>query len=89
VDVELCSEFPCEKFDNLKRLNLAHHHIAIHSLEIIKKIGIKEWLKQQMERWMCSNCGSPFSWYEQTCVECGNDLFSSIKENETFFNISD
>jgi len=84
-----CSEFPCEKFNHLKKLNLAHHNVAIHSLEIIEKIGVQEWLKQQKERWICSNCGSPFSWYEQTCVNCGCDLFSSIKENKALFNILD
>lgn len=75
-----CSEFPCEKINNLKKLNLAHLKVAIHNLEIIKEIGIQEWLKQQEKRWMCSNCGYSFSWYEKKCTECGIDLFNSIKE---------
>ena len=81
-----CSEFPCEKINNLKKYNLAHLDVAINSLEIIKTIGKEEWLKQQEKRWKCSNCTSPSSWYEKTCIKCGNDLFNSVKEKDTLFS---
>ena len=77
-----CSEYPCERFKRIEAFNLAHHNIAAQSLKTIKEIGIKKWLQQQEERWLCSNCGSSFSWYEQKCVECGKKLFNSIKEEK-------
>jgi hypothetical protein len=78
-----CLEFPCENIRRFKHRDLAHHKVAIHSLEAIKENGIQEWLKQQKERWLCSNCSYPFSWYEKNCVQCGSDLFNSVKENKT------
>jgi hypothetical protein len=79
----VCSEFPCENIKRLENTNLPHLKVAIHSLDIIKEIGIQEWLIKQKERWLCSNCNYPFSWYEKQCVRCGVKLFNSTDENKT------
>ena len=78
-----CPEFPCENIERFKSWNLAHHKVALHSLEIIKEIGIKEWLKQQEERWLCSNCNHPYSWFEEKCVGCGSELFNATAESKS------
>jgi len=77
-----CSEYPCEQFKRIESYNLAHHNVAVKSLKIIDEIGVQEWLKQQSERWLCSNCSSAFSWYEENCIECGEELFNSVREEE-------
>lgn len=77
-----CSGFPCENIKRFQSRNLAHHQVAISSLDTIREIGVQEWLNQQEERWLCSNCRYPFSWYEENCVRCGTELFNSIKENK-------
>ncbi len=82
-----CSDFPCEKIKSFQNRNVAHHNVAIQSLEIIKERGFQEWLKQQKEQWLCSNCGYPFSWYEENCIHCGTQLFNSVNENKTLKKI--
>ena len=85
-DVEFCnncSEFPCEKIKRFEDLNLPHHKVALHNMEQIKEIDLQQWLKQQKERWLCSNCSYPFSWYEENCVQCGKELFNSVNEINT------
>jgi hypothetical protein len=77
-----CSEFPCKNIKRLENTNLAHLKVAIHSLDIIKEIGVQEWLFKQKDRWLCSNCNYPFSWYEKNCIRCGTELFNSIDENK-------
>ena len=47
------------------------------------EIGIKEWLKQQEERWLCSNCNHPYSWFEEKCVGCGSELFNATAESKS------
>ena len=83
-----CSEYPCENIKRIEKYNLAHHNVTVYSFETIKEIGVQKWLKQQEERWLCSNCDNPFSWYEDICTKCGNELFNSIKEEEKLKNIS-
>ena len=77
-----CSEYPCEQFRRIASYNLPHHNVAVQSLKKIDEIGVKEWLKQQSERWLCSNCNSAFSWYEEYCIKCGEQLFNSVREAE-------
>ncbi|MFX1310090.1 MAG: DUF3795 domain-containing protein [Promethearchaeota archaeon] len=77
-----CSDYPCDKFKRIESFNLAHHNVAIHSLKTIEKVGVQTWLNQQKKRWLCTNCGSPFSWYEENCFQCGRELFNSIKEEK-------
>ncbi len=78
----LCSEYPCEQFKRIESYNLAHHNVAAQSLKEIDEIGVQEWLQQQKERWLCSKCNHPFSWYEENCTRCGSELFNSVKEDQ-------
>ncbi|UCC19244.1 MAG: DUF3795 domain-containing protein [Promethearchaeota archaeon] len=81
-----CSDYPCEKIKYIQSFNLAHHNVAFNTLKTIEKIGVEPWLNQQEKRWLCSNCGSPFSWYEENCFQCGTELFNSIKEERKLKN---
>ncbi|MFW9828924.1 MAG: DUF3795 domain-containing protein [Candidatus Thorarchaeota archaeon] len=77
-----CSQFPCEKIKTFEKMNLKHHEVALFYFDRIKEAGIQEWLKEQKERWSCSYCGNPFSWYEEICTYCGAKLFSCIEESK-------
>lgn len=83
-----CSEYPCEKIKRIEKYNLAHHNVTVHSFEKIKEIGAQKWLEEQKERWLCSNCNTSFSWYEDNCFKCGSELFNSNKEEDKLKNIS-
>ena len=78
-----CSSFPCEKIKIFEKRNLGHNNVAIHYFNTIKEEGVQNWLKQQKERWSCSNCGNAFSWYEEKCTLCRASLFNCIEENKS------
>jgi hypothetical protein len=68
-----CEELPCHRITNL--INMGHflHRMEyLPNLEKIREMGVQEWVKYEEERWRCSQCGLPMSWYDTQCVRCGN-----------------
>ncbi len=47
---------------------------VIDQLKDLKHKGQKEWLQMQQERWSCTHCGHPFSWYDNTCENCNEKV---------------
>lgn len=74
-----CDEFPCEMLQNFVR-DFAHHRPALINLKSIKQNGLDQWLTDQKDRWSCPNCGTPFTWYDSTCRNCGESLYDSKAE---------
>ena len=58
----------CADFDNL-------FLEEIRKKTKLKKMDPHQWLEEQEKRWKC-NCGTPFSWYEEYCNNCGSFLDS-------------
>ena len=52
------------------------------NLETIKHIGLATWLEEQGERWRCAACGRAYSWWHETCPQCGQAVMSCKMENE-------
>jgi hypothetical protein len=44
---------------------------VLKNMELIQAIGLPGWLEIQCKRWSCENCGTPHSWYHETCPQCG------------------
>lgn len=71
-----CTQYPCPLFNRWRagaRL-LPHLQEVTGSLEQIKRIGMADWFVRQEKRWLCPECGEPFSWYSSACGSCGNTL---------------
>lgn len=71
----LCSEFPCDRIKGFQNDGHSHHLDVLLHLKKLKIIGPHLWLDEQEERWKCK-CGTPFSWYEEYCNNCGSFLDS-------------
>ncbi len=74
-----CRKFPCEQV--LAFINDGHiHHLNIERL-ILKLIefGTDRWIIEQAMRWTCK-CGMLYSWYEETCQDCGASLDSVLSD---------
>jgi hypothetical protein len=69
----LCAEFPCQRLEDFQHDGRAHHIDVLEQLIELTEFGKDEWLLQQEARWICV-CGYRFSWYEQTCSQCGATL---------------
>lgn len=77
-----CNDFPCEKITSFKNDKAPHHSPIFKNLTEIEKMGIQAWLRQEEKRWSCSSCGTRFTWYNEACGECGEDLFHAVKEEK-------
>lgn len=66
----LCPDAPCSLLRRFSEDGIPHHSEVIANIERIKKVGVKEWLKEQKERWTC-DCGAKRSWYLERCTKCG------------------
>lgn len=69
-----CDEFPCAMLVDFGNDGAAHHSVVLRNSEAIREHGLVPWLEQQRQRWTCSGCGAPFSWYDRTCKGCGAAL---------------
>lgn len=85
----LCSEYPCKLVaerkanisENLEDI-LPHIKSKFRQAERMREAGFEAWREEQARRWICPNCGAPFTWYQESCKQCGLGL-ETLKEHNT------
>ena len=77
-----CNEYPCPKITDFNNDEDPHHSVVLKNLDILKAIGLDQWLKDQEVRWSCPGCETRFSWYEKTCKQCGQALYNAEAEEK-------
>jgi len=66
-----CAEFPCKRLKQLdKRYRTRYKMSMIDNLENIKKRGIRNFLKEERERWKCRECGGMICVHRGFCLKC-------------------
>ena len=66
-----CTDFPCENLKNLdKSYKTKYGMSTIENLRYIQIYGIKEFLKNEKEKWKCSKCGGVICVHNKTCYNC-------------------
>jgi hypothetical protein len=84
----LCPEYPCslvsQRKTHLDRIgkNLPHTRVIFRNLDTVREKGMEEWLKERERDWKCPQCGAGFSWYQETCDQCGRELGSLREHNK-------
>jgi len=71
-----CPERPCVRLQAFHQDGHVHHLSIFQQLDDLAQKGPAQWLAEQKQKWTCT-CGSPYSWYEKTCRQCGRTLPSS------------
>jgi hypothetical protein len=67
-----CEELPCARVTNLVNMGgYLHRREYLPNLEKIRKMGAREWVKQEEARWRCPKCSLPMGWYDAGCARCG------------------
>ena len=67
-----CTKFPCERIRHMdKRYRTRYHMSTIENLQNIKKMKIREFLKNEKIRWACSVCGGTICVHRGCCYSCG------------------
>ena len=66
-----CNDFPCKRMKQLdKRYSTKYGMSMIENQKYIKKHGIREFVKNERNRWTCKHCGGLISVHRQDCLYC-------------------
>jgi len=78
-----CKKFPCERIKHLdKRYRTKYNMSMIENLENIKKLGVREFIKNEKIRWACSQCGGTICVHRGYCYTCGKKYYSKNDKEE-------
>jgi hypothetical protein len=71
-----CEKYPCNLIIDSRKIGSLLPHIKGNrsNMERIRNVGVDHWLSEQEKRWKCPECGTGFSWYTNSCTQCGKDL---------------
>ena len=75
-----CDQFPCEKTKPFHNSDKDMAKVAEKSCYRIRQTSYFAWTKEQVGRWTCKNCGSAFSFSDETCPSCKTDVYSCKEE---------
>ena len=73
-----CSEYACSRITAFNNDGMLHHAEVLGNLRQLKSIGLKEWAKQEEEKWACSSCRSRMGWYDAKCPKCGTSRSTKL-----------
>jgi len=67
-----CKDFPCEQLLKLdKRYEKKGWDVSFSgNNKRIKKVGLKQFIKEQKKKFECPKCGGPVSIHEGICYKC-------------------
>ena len=69
----ICDSFPCARLSHLdKRYRTKYGMSMVDNLESIKKLGIRHFVRNEMERWTCPECGDIICVHKPQCLYCGH-----------------
>ncbi len=64
--------FPCSRLKSLdKRYRTKYGMSMIDNLEAIRSLGIRQFSKNEDERWLCPECGKTICVHASRCLSCG------------------
>ena len=67
-----CKTFPCTRLKNLdKRYRAKYGMSMIANLKYINKAGIRQFIRNEKERWACPGCGEIICVHRPQCLKCG------------------
>jgi hypothetical protein len=75
-----CGQFPCEKTKQFHGSDKDMAKVAERNCYSIRQTSYSAWIKKQPGRWACKNCGSMFSFSDETCPNCKADIYSCKEE---------
>jgi hypothetical protein len=76
-----CEGFPCDRLQRLdKRYRAFYHMSMIENLKYIKEHGESQFLKTEIEKWKCPNCGGVISCHNGICYNCGINELKAVEK---------
>ncbi len=75
-----CGDYPCPEISAFRNDEAPHHSVIFRNLRSIEEKGLAAWLAGEDARWSCPRCSRRYSWYEESCPDCGASLKNSVRE---------
>ncbi len=67
-----CDNFPCARLDHLDRRYRAQYGMSMtDNLERIRKLGVRQFMRDEKDRWTCPGCGGILCVHISHCPCCG------------------
>ncbi len=67
-----CDAFPCERLNHLdKRYRTKYGMSMIQNLMHIRELGIRRFLRNEKQKWLCPACGQILCVHQPQCLSCG------------------
>ncbi len=67
-----CERYPCTRLKQLdKRYRTKYSMSMIENLNYINKFGIREFIRNEKEKWTCPECGEIICVHRPQCLLCG------------------
>lgn len=72
-----CDRFPCDRLKHLdKRYRNKYGMSMIDNLKMIDEFGIRHFIRNEKEKWICSECSEMICVHKPTCLSCGYQWLS-------------
>ena len=66
-----CDSFPCARLNHLdKRYRTKYGMSMIDNLKTIREFGIRQFIRNEKERWACPECGEMICVHIPKCLSC-------------------
>lgn len=70
-----CEIYPCLILKNLnKRYSTKYKTNLLENLQMIKEVGMRKFLKSEVQRRTCPKCGSTLSMHKDNCLICNYNI---------------
>lgn len=67
-----CEKLPCARLKQLdKRYRTKYGMSMIENLRKIEKSGIRQFIRDEKQKWTCPKCGEPICVHRPQCLSCG------------------
>lgn len=74
-----CSSFPCMPVKQIdKRYRLRYHVSLIENGLRIKTVGVRQFLREEKQRWTCTQCGGVICLHDRVCSECSQEMEATV-----------
>ena len=82
-----CNDFPCRELSHIdKRYRMYYRMSMLENLESIKKIGIRQFLEKEEEKWKCPECGGVICCHNGICFSCS---VSKLRDKKKLYRWED
>ncbi len=76
-----CDKYPCRRLRQLdKRYRSRYGMSMIENLDEIQRLGVRRFVRNQKEKWVCPECGLMLSVHKPECLHCGYAWYEESAE---------